>query len=425
MKGFWKAVKFTAAAAGVALFIVASPVSTKNVQAAAVQGIDVSQYQGTINWQAVAASGVKFAMVRIGNTKYGLDSNFAVNVAGATAAGIRVGAYVYSYAMNETQAAADAQLAVQAMANLPVSFPVAIDLEDPSQANLSTAQQQAIVNTFCSTIYAAGYQPMVYSYRNWFQTKLGATMWDHWVADYNSSCGFQPAAMWQYSSNGSVSGIASNVDVDYLLKDYFTSIPANGLSTQNGATYYYVNYRKQFGLQTIGGLNFFFDTTGAMVKDKTVTDTAGNITRYCKDGHVVTITVAMQQQAAQAKAAYDKAVAVQAQAEADAKTAAATSQSLAAQYSQAKAAADQLVQQAAQAALAAQQVPTQDNLTVAATLQQQAETAQKQVVTLQQQATTAAADAANKETVAKTRAAETVNYKAVNDAAQAAIVIPQ
>ena len=197
MNRFFTAVKVFAAAAAAALLFLLAPGARVDAEAA-VKGIDVSGFQGNINWNAVANSGVQYAMIRLGNTTYGADSKFVQNVLGANAAGIRTGVYVYTYAQNAAQAAADAQYAVAAMANLPVSFPVAIDIEDSSQSGLTAAQQQEIVNTFCSIVYNAGYHPMVYSYRNWFTTKLGATVWDHWVADYSDSCGFGPAAMWQY-----------------------------------------------------------------------------------------------------------------------------------------------------------------------------------------------------------------------------------
>ncbi len=415
-------VKAFLVAAAAACLLALTPAGTAKAQAAAVSGIDVSSYQGNIDWNAVAASGVKFAMIRIGNIKYGLDSKFTQNVVAANAAGIRVGAYVYSYALNDTEAAADAQLAVSAMAALPISFPVAIDLEDSSQKSLTPAQLQSIANTFCSVVYAAGYHPMVYSYKNWFTERMGATAWDHWVANYSSAMGF-PGTMWQYSSSGSVAGIAGNCDMDYVLKDYFTAIPANGLSTQNGATYYFVNYRKQFGMQTIGGLQYFFDGTGAMVKNQTITDAQNNIIRMCKDGHVVMITAAQQAQAAQLKAVSDQQAALlvqcqttQAAAEQQATAAATQAQALQAQFEQAAV--------TAQTAAAAAALPTQENLTAqaAAALQlQQAQTAatdaQKTAATLQAAAQTAAA-----QTTAQAQAAATA--KAASDAAQLAIVIP-
>ncbi len=212
--------------------------------------------------------------------------------------------------------------------------------------------------------------------------------------------------------------------MDYVLKDYFTAIPANGLSTQNGATYYFVNYRKQFGMQTIGGLQYFFDGTGAMVKNQTITDAQNNIIRMCKDGHVVMITAAQQAQAAQLKAVSDQQAALlvqcqttQAAAEQQATAAAAQAQALQAQFEQAAVTAQT-------AAATAAALPTQENLTAqaAAALQlQQAQTAatdaQKTAATLQ-----AAAQTAATQTTAQAQAAATA--KAASDAAQLAIVIP-
>ncbi len=423
MKHFGALIKVCLAAAAAACLLAVTPAGAVKAEAAAVSGIDVSSYQGDIDWNAVAASGVKFAMIRIGNTKYGLDSKFTQNVVAANAAGIRVGAYVYSYALNETEAAADAQLAVSAMASVPISFPVAIDLEDSSQKSLTPAQLQSIANTFCSVVYAAGYHPMVYSYKNWFSERMGATAWDHWVANYSSAMGF-PGTMWQYSSSGSVAGIAGNCDMDYVLKDYFTAIPANGLSTQNGATYYFVNYRKQFGMQTIGGLQYFFDGTGAMVKNQTITDAQNNIIRMCKDGHVVVITAEQQTQAAQLKAVSDQQAALlvqcqneQAAAEQQAQTAAAQYQALQTQFEQAAATA-----QAAAANAAA--LPTQENLNLQAVTALQLQQAQTSAADAQKTAAAlqTAAQAAAAQTTAQTQAAATA--KAASDAAQLLVVIP-
>ncbi len=235
-------------------------------KADAVKGIDVSGFQGIIAWNAVAASGVKYAMVRIGNTAYGPDSKFAQNVVGATNAGIRVGGYVYTYATNAQQAAADAAFAIAMMSNVPMSFPIAIDIEDTVHKSLTPAQQQEIVNTFNTMIYAAGYHPMVYASKNWYLERLGQTSWDQWVAQYADHCDYPyPYVMWQATSKGSVPGIAGNVDVDYLFKDYFSLIQPNGFADIGGKTYYFVNWRKQFGLQAVNGLQYMFDGTGAMI----------------------------------------------------------------------------------------------------------------------------------------------------------------
>lgn len=423
MKHILRHAAWIIAGAAAAFLLILTPAGKTDAEAA-VAGIDVSAYQGTINWSAVAGSGVKFAMVRVGNTKYGLDSMFATNVVGANAAGIRVGAYVYSYARTTAEAAADAQLAVTACANLPVSFPIAIDIEDNSQADLTAAQQQAIVNTFCATVYAAGYQPMVYSYRNWFQTKLGATAWDHWVADYASSMGF-PGTMWQYTSSGAVAGISGNVDMDYVLKDYFTTIPANGLSTQNGVTYYFVNFRKQFGMQNVNGVVYFFDGTGAMVKNQTVTDGANNIIRMCNDGHVVIITAEAQVAAAQALAFYNQQMALLAQDQAAQTAAEQQAAASGAQYAALQAQADQAAATLNAAAAQYAAAPTQDALAVFAAAQAQSDQAAAAAATAltQYQQLTVAAQTAAQTTTAQTAIA--AQAKATSDAAQAAIVVPQ
>lgn len=410
-------------AALAACMVLVAPVTKKDAQAA-VSGIDVSSWQGDINWSAVAQSGVKFAMIRVGNTKYGMDSKFAQNVVGANAAGIRTGAYVYSYALTTAEAAADAQLAVTACASMPISLPIAIDIEDESQKSLTAAQQQAIVNTFCAVVYAAGYQPMVYSYQNWFATRLGTTAWDHWVANYSTSIGF-PGTMWQYTSSGQVSGIAGNVDMNYMLKDYFTSIPANGLSSQNGATYYYVNFRKQFGMQTVNGVPYFFDGTGAMVKNQTITDAAGNIIRMCNDGHVVIITAAAQTAAAQALAAYNQQMALLTQYTTAQQAAEQQEAAAGAQYTTLKAASDQAAATLAAATAQYTAAPTQDALnvfTVAKAQADQAAAAENTALTQYQQLAAAAQQAAQTVTAQTAVAAQA---KAVSDAAQAAIVIPQ
>lgn len=411
--------------AAVASILIALSPSFGSEAEAAVSGIDVSEYQGDIDWQAVANSGVSFAMIRVGNTAYGLDDCFYTNVIEANSVGIRVGVYCYSYAMNAQEAAADAQLVINACAGLPISFPVAIDIEDESQKSLTTAQQQEIVNTFCSMIYAAGYTPMVYSYKNWFETRLGMTAWDQWIANYSDSIGYT-GTMWQYTSSGSVSGISGNVDLDYVLKDYFTLIPANGLSEQSGVTYYFVNYQKQFGMQTVGDLTYYFDpTTGAMVTDQTTTDEAGNIIRICVDGHVVIITAEMQQAAAAAlaEAQAQQALLLQYQ-ETQAACEAAASEA-ASQYAVLQAAVDEYLATYNAAAAAAAELPTEENLYTLAVAQAEYDNYAAAAQTALDNYT--AAQATAEEAAAATAAQQVIadQAQATSDAAQLTIVIPE
>lgn len=232
---------------------------------AAGYGIDVSSWQGTINWQAVKQSGVQFAMVRCGNAKYGIDTYFAYNMTQAAAAGLRTGVYCYTYAQNAAQAAIDAQIVINACQNVIVSFPIAIDIEDKSLKGLTPAQQAEIVNTFCSMIYAAGYTPMVYASTNWYMTRLAPVAWDHWVAQYDTKCTYPgPYTMWQNSCTARVPGVAGDVDTDILLKDYASAIPMEGFSVVGKSTYYYHNFRRVTGLYPVAGRLYFFDQLGVM-----------------------------------------------------------------------------------------------------------------------------------------------------------------
>ncbi len=391
---------------------------------AAQKGVDVSQWQGAVNWQAVKAGGADFAMIRIGNCKYGLDTCFAQNMIGASAAGLRVGCYVYTYATNVQEAVADATLAVQAMAPFQVSFPVAIDMEDSVHKKLTPLQQAEIVNAFCTVIYQAGYSPMVYASRNWFLERMAPVPWDHWVAMYNSFCDYPGYTMWQASASGTIPGIAGKVDINYLFKDYASLIPANGFSNQAGMIFYFSNYRKQFGLQNIGGLQFLFQPNGDMVRNVTTTDEAGNITRYCKDGHIVVITAQMQQAAANAAAALAAAQAQQAAAEAAAAQAAAQTGAAALQTRQISDAATQMA--AAAQTLAAQfnAAPTQELLAQLTLTQQQCEVLTAQLGQAQQAEAAAIQNQAVLEQAMVQAQAQTVLAEQANALAQAAIVIP-
>ncbi|MBQ9611603.1 MAG: glycoside hydrolase family 25 protein [Lachnospiraceae bacterium] len=407
------------------LMLMAAPGNRMNAQAAAVKGIDVSSWQGNIDWQAVKNSGVNFVMVRLGNSHYGIDEKVALNAVGAANAGLRVGGYVYSYAKNPSEAARDAMLAVSILEKLPISFPVAIDLEDKSQATLSARELQDIANTFCSVVYSAGYTPMVYSYRNWFIEKMPAQPWDVWIAQYNDHVDYPyHYEMWQASNKGRVPGIAGDVDIDYVFKDYFTQIIPEGLVNIAGNTFYYHNWRKQFGFQNVGGIMYFFDGIGAMVKDQTLTDAAGNITRICKDGRVVMITAEMQAAAAQAQALSAQADAALAAAKADLAQKTAAMQAAGEQYTALKAQADALSAAAVEALGAAQVLPTDELVQAAAIAQQLYADGQKAADAAQllwAAAQTAVTDA---QTIAAVREAEALQAKQTAQAALLTVQIP-
>ncbi len=262
IKGFFASIGIIIALM-VILFLPGAGIESEAVGAEVAYGIDVSKYQGAINWQQVKASGVRFAMIRVGTTKKGLDEQFINNINGANAAGIRTGIYIYSYATTPEAAAAEANQVLAWIAPYTVSFPIAIDIEDSCQKGLNAGQLQAIADTFCGIINANGYEPMVYASRNWFAGRMPAVSSPRWVAQYATACDYPgDYAMWQSSSHGSVAGVPSRVDVNHLYVDYFSRIIQEGFNSWGGHVFYYHNFRKQYGWINLGGQRYHADANG-------------------------------------------------------------------------------------------------------------------------------------------------------------------
>ena len=188
-------------------------------------GIDVSKYQGNIDW-AAASSAISFAVVRVGYRSIGtgalnIDPKGVQNIQGAKAHGITTGAYFYSTAQSEAQAVEEASLAIQQVqAAGGVSMPIFIDWEGNSRTNAVDANTAAaIINAFCTTVRNSGYRAGLYSDKNHLTHKInmgnvsGGTV--IWCAQYNTRCTYSGHYdMWQYTSKGSVPGINGNVDMN-------------------------------------------------------------------------------------------------------------------------------------------------------------------------------------------------------------------
>ena len=199
-----------------------------SMQGVKAVGIDVSQWQGNIDWQEVADSGIEFAIIRCG---YGSDWVsqddwfFLQNVKGAKAAGLDLGVYLYSYAEDTSDAVSEANHTLRLLnkAGLRPSdlkYGVSYDVEDGSQAGLWLP---GLCRAYCNKIKAAGYRVGVYSYLNWWNTKLDDPImsnWDRWIAQWptptgNTTCSYNGKyVIWQFSSSGSVPGISGRVDMD-------------------------------------------------------------------------------------------------------------------------------------------------------------------------------------------------------------------
>lgn len=196
------------------------------------KGIDVSKWQGTIDWNAVANAGIDFAIIRAGNrgSSTGVlieDPSFKKNIEGATKAGIKVGVYIYSQAITEAEAIEEASMAISLVSGYKLHLPIYFDTEKIAggRANsLSVSDRTAITKAFCETIRNAGYMPGIYSNYYWLRDNLNMSqleMYSVWVAHYADKCGYPGKYdMWQYTSSGSVPGINGRVDLNISYVGY-------------------------------------------------------------------------------------------------------------------------------------------------------------------------------------------------------------
>ena len=207
-------------------------------------GIDVSKYQGTIDWAQVAASGIDFAMIRVGyrTMKTGEiveDNNAAYNLQEATAHGIKVGAYFFSTAVTREEAAEEAQWTLDFISKYKITYPVAYNCEgfnnaDSRQYNLSKEERTALAQAFLYEVYEGGYTPMFYASKGeleadnqWLTSEI-QKQYKVWVSWYPAVAYPETAeanyagelAMWQYTNNGTVPGIAYPVDVNVAYFGY-------------------------------------------------------------------------------------------------------------------------------------------------------------------------------------------------------------
>lgn len=190
-------------------------------------GIDVSKWNGEIDWEVVKAEGVDFAIIRCGyrGSSSGWlleDPYFYKNLTGAKKAGIRVGLYFFTQATNLVEAVEEASMVVSLLGDTEIEYPVFIDTEGAGgngrADNLDPGTRTAVVNAFCQTIQNAGLDAGVYSGRNWFYNNLIVDEMDApnvWLAEYRQTPLYEGRYdMWQYTSSGSVAGIEGRVDLN-------------------------------------------------------------------------------------------------------------------------------------------------------------------------------------------------------------------
>ncbi len=310
--------------------------SGEKITGAITRGIDVSEWQGVIEWDRVRYSDIDFAFVRVAYGTGYIDKQFDANMKNAEAAGVPVGTYIYSTATTTAGALKEAKLVISKMKGHKVSYPVVFDLEYSKMGQLSKTQIAKIALTFCNEVKKAGYYPMVYCNTNWYDEKIDWSLLpgiDVWVARYGDKI-LAPSrsdydyTIWQStdgdgggilnSTKGLVDGIPvwNNVDLNFGYVDYTKiiqprkaplasyeassdpeiSIPApkpteppkptatpkpavkNGWKTEGGKTYYYKNGVKLKGWQKIGGKYYYFNSNqGYIYKNALLTSSKKNI----------------------------------------------------------------------------------------------------------------------------------------------------
>lgn len=189
-----------------------------------IRGIDVSRWQGNIDWNAVKSSGIDFALIKATEGVDYVDPNFNTYANGAIAAGLPIGVYHF---LRAGSAADQAQDCLAAIKPYHISWPVAVDVENPANStelsDLGRDKITDMVITFCEAVRAAGYHPIIYTNLNWLRNYLDMTRlstYDLWYARYTSTPGQDGVGIWQYSSTQSVPGISGNVDADYSYRNY-------------------------------------------------------------------------------------------------------------------------------------------------------------------------------------------------------------
>ncbi len=203
-------------------------------------GIDVSSFQGTVDWDAVREDGIDFVMLRAGGRGWaenGLmyeDDMFRKNCADAAEAGLKVGAYFFSQATNEAEAEEEARFLLGIIKDCPLTYPVAFDWEhvddnpDARTNAVSDEMLTACAVRFCDVIREGGFEPIIY-----FNRKLGyffydlsiVKTYDFWLAEFADAPAFiYQYKMWQYSDSGSVDGISGIVDLNISLYDFSQTV---------------------------------------------------------------------------------------------------------------------------------------------------------------------------------------------------------
>lgn len=205
-----------------------------------IKGLDVSEFQGEINWERVKNAGYQFAMIRAGYGFNTIDKQFQRNASECNRIGLPIGVYWFCYAVSPETAIQEADGCLRTIRNYRIDYPVCYDIEQASAAyalgegvTITPALAKQLVSSFCNRIEAGSYYAMFYTNRSFLDNYLGndlAKRYAFWYARYASSFDGTDCGMWQYTNEGSVPGIGGNVDLDIGYIDYPGIIRRAGLN---------------------------------------------------------------------------------------------------------------------------------------------------------------------------------------------------
>lgn len=201
------------------------------VSSAGMLGIDVSKWNGTIDWKAVKNSGVSYVIIRCGyrGSSTGVlvqDPKFTTNISGALAAGLKVGVYFFSQAIDEVEAVQEASMVIGLISKYKISYPVFLDVEGSGGRgdSVSKDMRTKVCKAFCATIQNAGYKAGVYANKSWLTNKIDTSQLSNyviWLAQYAAAPTYSGRYnIWQYKSTGSINGISGYVDLNLSYLGY-------------------------------------------------------------------------------------------------------------------------------------------------------------------------------------------------------------
>ena len=196
-----------------------------------IRGIDVSKWNGNIDWNAVKNSGIEYVIIRCGyrGSSQGAlieDPKYKTNIQGAINAGLKVGVYFFTQAISEAEAVEEASMVLELVKNYKISYPIFLDVEASGGRadSIDKATRTAVCKAFCQTIQSGGYTAGVYANKTWLTEKIDASAlgsYKIWLAQYADKPTYTGRYdLWQYQSTGKVSGINGDVDMNWSYLGY-------------------------------------------------------------------------------------------------------------------------------------------------------------------------------------------------------------